>query len=1195
MMDAISFVLGVKSSHLRSHNIKDLIYRGRLYGDENDDDDEYNSTVATRAYVMAVYEKDDGEILNLKRTIAENGSSEYRINDKAVTALNYSTVLKSQNILINARNFLVFQGDVEKIASQSSKDLTKLLETICGSNECIPQFEHLKEELERAHELSNSVFSRKRTLNSESKQYKEQLAEQQEFEEKLFERTEAVKKINLYKLYHNEKKHLALHDDLKREKDSIKTCKKKLADHEKSYKLSQSEYSKSALELKKHEKSVKSLATDIENNKRLLVPLNASRRSHLNKISSLKNKVVDITTDVERQRKAVLLVEKKLRDANRLYNEFQTKSVSSTSSISHEGQMEYEGLRSTYLASGGSELEEQVGLLTSERDVLNATIESLENQKSEAGNKIEELTFILNSDIRLKLNETTTEINDILALKQEKIDTRSRLIKSKDEHNFKELQLNSQLRDVLLKLDDLTSQQRESEKQRRLRENVSLLSKLFPKGAIKGLVSDLVRPSKQKYENALLTILGMNFDSIIIESAATAYKCIEILKERRLGTATFIPLDSIAIEPINLNYLRSLDEKVQPGVDILEYDDKNLEQAVQYVVGDSLVVENMEIARNLKWKSNSIINNKIVTLDGSVIHKSGLMTGGLQQQKQNAVLSWDKNELNKLSELKDDLTTQLSKLADSKPKGLEITTIADEITQLDDKLPILRNQKASLERVVQDRNSEISFQKELTSGFSNSLAEKNEERNKVVDQINEVQKDINKLQDEIYSDFCERYSFENGIDDYEKLHGSSLRERTKEKLSFARAVSVLTNKLSFEKNRCTDTEKRKVDLESQMESSEAEMLKIIKEKQEVENKVDELEAEYEVLLQEKESFSKSLQDKLKNSKVLESTYKEIENELADLNKLMTQTEEQLLSVDTDRVNHLKSCKIQNINIPLKDGLLESISIGDNSDSLVADIYDIEIDYSDLDQGLRENYNLKTEASLEANLQNIIDQLEKLTPNAKAVERLKEVETKIKEFDTDHTIARQKERKVAERFQQVKTQRYDRFMEAFNHISKKIDEIYKELTKSAASPLGGSAYLTLEDDEEPYNSGIKYHAMPPMKRFRDMELLSGGEKTMAALALLFAIHSYQPSPFFILDEVDAALDNANVTRIANYIKKSAGPNFQFIVISLKNSLFEKSDALVGIFREQRQNSSRTVTLDLREYPEEENEPQSVPVA
>lgn len=158
-------------------------------------------------------------------------------------------------------------------------------------------------------------------------------------------------------------------------------------------------------------------------------------------------------------------------------------------------------------------------------------------------------------------------------------------------------------------------------------------------------------------------------------------------------------------------------------------------------------------------------------------------------------------------------------------------------------------------------------------------------------------------------------------------------------------------------------------------------------------------------------------------------------------------------------------------------------------------------------------------------------------------------------------------------------RSDLFNKAFTHISEQIGPIYRELTRSANYPLGGQAYLDIEDSDEPYLDGIKYHAMPPLKRFRDMEHLSGGEKTMAALALLFAIHSYQPSPFFVLDEVDAALDNTNVARIANYIQDHAAPGMQFIVISLKTGLFQNSEALVGIYRDQVENSSKSLTLDV----------------
>jgi structural maintenance of chromosome 1 len=136
-------------------------------------------------------------------------------------------------------------------------------------------------------------------------------------------------------------------------------------------------------------------------------------------------------------------------------------------------------------------------------------------------------------------------------------------------------------------------------------------------------------------------------------------------------------------------------------------------------------------------------------------------------------------------------------------------------------------------------------------------------------------------------------------------------------------------------------------------------------------------------------------------------------------------------------------------------------------------------------------------------------------------------------------------------------------------------------------LGGNAFLSLDDVEEPYKGGMKFNAMPPMKRFRDMEQLSGGEKTVAALALLFAIHSYHPAPFFVMDEVDAALDNVNVLKVCNYIRQRSD-DFQCIVISLKDMFYERSQSLVGICRDVATNSSRTMTLDLRRFDDLKDE-------
>jgi structural maintenance of chromosome 1 len=198
---------------------------------------------------------------------------------------------------------------------------------------------------------------------------------------------------------------------------------------------------------------------------------------------------------------------------------------------------------------------------------------------------------------------------------------------------------------------------------------------------------------------------------------------------------------------------------------------------------------------------------------------------------------------------------------------------------------------------------------------------------------------------------------------------------------------------------------------------------------------------------------------------------------------------------------------------------------------------------------------------------------------RAGDKLAKAQDDFTDKNKDFESARKSATKAKKDFEEVRQQRLELFMKAFNHISENIGGTYKDLTKNPEFPLGGQAYLDMEDSTEPYNAGLKYHAMPPLKRFRDMEHLSGGEKTIAALALLFAVHSYQPSPFFVLDEVDAALDNVNVGRVARYVREHANPGMQFIVISLKAGFFQESESLVGVMRDQSKMSSRVVSLDV----------------
>jgi structural maintenance of chromosome 1 len=251
---------------------------------------------------------------------------------------------------------------------------------------------------------------------------------------------------------------------------------------------------------------------------------------------------------------------------------------------------------------------------------------------------------------------------------------------------------------------------------------------------------------------------------------------------------------------------------------------------------------------------------------------------------------------------------------------------------------------------------------------------------------------------------------------------------------------------------------------------------------------------------------------------------------------------------------------------------------------------IVLDYSNLSSDLKHTSKMDREIK-ENELRIKIDEasleLARLEPNMKALEQYETIKEKERLQAAELEAAKDRVKQATDAFEDVRNRRRSIFLDAFQHISGSIDVLYKELTQSASHPLGGQAYLSLENSEDPFLHGVNYTAMPPTKRFREMEQLSGGEKTIAAVALLFSIHSYRSSPFFVLDEVDAALDKVNVEKLAKFMAarshgKDGKEGTQSIVISLKDYFYDKADALVGVTRDVAQACSQVLTFDLTQY-------------
>merc|ERR1711994_1219204 len=334
----------------------------------------------------------------------------------------------------------------------------------------------------------------------------------------------------------------------------------------------------------------------------------------------------------------------------------------------------------------------------------------------------------------------------------------------------------------------------------------------------------------------------------------------------------------------------------------------------------------------------------------------------------------------------------------------------------------------------------------------------------------------------------------------------------------------------------------------------------------------------------------------------------VEKELGNISKAINQIESSLDNERSNRHNILKQCKMDSINIPMRKGRLEEIEDEDDPSIDVSAsqpshiIYEkeekIKIDYrslnSSLTDGIEEAEDVRRiEKRFEKTISDLMAAIHRIqAPNMKAMQKLDEAREKLAEANKDFETVRKRAKQAKTNFERIKQERCELFMKCFEHVSNTIDGIYKHLARNQSA----QAFLGPENPEEPYLEGINYNCVAPGKRFQPMSNLSGGEKTIAALALLFAIHSYQPAPFFVLDEIDAALDNTNIGKVASYIETRTGSGqpgnrMNVIVISLKDEFYSHADGLIGVCPDNTDGEnadclvSKVLSVDLTKFPKE----------
>lgn len=753
-----------------------------------------------------------------------------------------------------------------------------------------------------------------------------------------------------------------------------------------------------------------------------------------------------------------------------------------------------------------------------------------------------------------------------------------------------ETETNEKLADVYQRLLQAGVDRNESEREARLKETLASLQRIFP--GVRGRVVDLCKPTQRKYETAVSVILGRNIDAVVVDEEKTAIECIDYMRTQRAGQATFLPLDTISTKPINDKF-RSFARGARLAVDVIQFEPA-VERAMLHACGNALVCDTMDVARYVCWERGQEV--KAVTLEGTVIHKSGLITGG--RSTHGGGKKWEEKDVQGLTRLRDNLVAQLQELNRSKPRGKADENVIAEITRLESAIAVVRDDLSACKSRYNGIKEELKHVERELKKLSPELKKAQASHSKLSSQITELQSTIDSAEDGVFASFCSQIGVEN-VREYEERQLKVAEEESQARLRFDQQVARLTHQSQFEEEQLKLTQSRLVTLRNATEDEQRKVEELEDKKRTIRVEITEAQEGIAQLRELLNGLNDVLEEKNKHVDQAKKTHTKAAKILDQALKEIGLKNDEIEKLALERSATYRKCRLEDIKLPLLEGNLKNVPMEENLREEVAmDVddddgtqqprqvqdYGVEVDFDSLTEEERADNSPETTAEFDAQIAKLNGEIERMAPNLKAIEKLDDVEAKLADTEKEADKARKDSKNARDQFNDVKRKRCELFNKAYNHISDCIDQVYKDLTKGKASPMGGVAYLSLEDSEEPYNAGIKYHAMPPMKRFRDMEQLSGGEKTVAALALLFAIHSYQPAPFFVLDEVDAALDNTNVAKIANYIRSQASDSFQFIVISLKGSLYERGNSLVGIYRDQDVNSSRTLTLDLTQYDE-----------
>lgn len=1113
IIDSVLFALGLaNASELRAENLSHFI---STYTKRND------------AFVKVTFgDTENGEDLTIGRKIRKTSqgyASTYYINDSVTTLTNVHAVLEKYNVTPNSYNVMM-QGDVMGITNCTPKNRRKIIDEIAGIadfdrriDQATNELETVEQRVERSTVILNEVDNRLEQLKEEREvalKYQKLREEKQGLESqvskvKFFDIKRSLEKAheNILEFTKKKKEEEVKNKDLDERLNLIKQKYQEISN------LVKEKGEAQQIELKKQEEALKG-EIDRKNNatnyadKQIHDGLRSIENAK-NGIENFKKKIEDFKLKIKLKDDEIAVIKEntKVREAEL------KKILEDMTGLNATADQHIE--KRNNLRKQLEDLKDEETKLIQSKLPLESELKTLQRDLDDAKTKLAELTemkenFAANQDLKKTLVEQLQkEMADFKIIQQNAMHD---LDTTKNEIN--DLNYNIQMASRKIAV-------METKKQMAEESNFGRAVDTIMNAKLRGVHAPLVKLGTvdKEFSVAMEVAFGGRMAHIVVDDEHVAGVAIELLKSSNAGRATFIPLNKIKKAPTRLQLPRDKGV-IDFAINLVDFDDEYID-AFYYAVGDTIVVEDLESAKKLIGKY------RMVTLQGELLEKSGSMTGGTRLR---TGLSFSQNDDDELNKFKDRLKEMEQKLASLENKKTSLEAKLEDVRgKYSDSMSEFSKSKVELDNMNQNYANSENILKEKADFIASAEP-------KIVDLNNKLDK-LEEKNVKIYDDMA---TCQEAIDEVEKLINDKDLKDLKEK------TEGVENEIKRLQTKLMTAENDKNELNRQISFHE----NLIETKTE---EITNIEHNNVKLEEDKKRYQNDIVEFNKKMEELHEQIVQIEEKLGKLLKERDEINAELIELEKQK--HIKAADIERIAEQIESFKARRRELEPQLDSAKKDLEDAGEDVAKLEP-------------IEISIEEITSKIQRLEKrmaelgdvNMRALAAYDEVLARQSELKEQIETLSKERKEILERMQGYEQLKKETFMKTYNHINENFKEVFHQLSE-------GEGELKLECPDDPLSGGMTIEAQPRDKKLQRLESMSGGEKSLTALAFVFAIQRYMPSPFYAFDEVDASLDTMNVERIAQMVQNQS-KDTQFIVVSHRRPMIESANRTLGVTQKEK---------------------------